>query len=143
MIRALPSRQLPRGARSVALASFGLDSLIEIGASVVVVWELTGTNRGCQRRAPRLIGAAFALLALYLVVQGARGAGHWSPRRPQREGRLVILRNLLAVHLDVGRGADLFLGHDDPKVIGADMGAGQRHHDDNDHAHHHDRGAWV
>jgi hypothetical protein len=28
-------------ARSVALAGFGLDSLIEIGASVVVVWELT------------------------------------------------------------------------------------------------------
>ena len=31
-------------ARSVALAGFGLDSLIEIGASVVVVWELAGTG---------------------------------------------------------------------------------------------------
>jgi divalent metal cation (Fe/Co/Zn/Cd) transporter len=31
-------------ARSVALAGFGLDSLIEIGASAVVVWELTGTD---------------------------------------------------------------------------------------------------
>jgi hypothetical protein len=30
-------------ARSVALAGFGLDSAIEIGASVVVVWELSGT----------------------------------------------------------------------------------------------------
>ena len=28
-------------ARSVALAGFGLDSLIEIGASTVVIWELT------------------------------------------------------------------------------------------------------
>ena len=27
-------------ARSVALAGFGLDSLIEIGASTVVIWEL-------------------------------------------------------------------------------------------------------
>jgi hypothetical protein len=27
-------------ARSVALAGFGLDSLIEIGASIVVIWEL-------------------------------------------------------------------------------------------------------
>ena len=57
-------------ARSVALAGFGLDSLIEIAASVVVVWELTGTAESRQRRALRLIGGAFALLALYLVVQG-------------------------------------------------------------------------
>ena len=31
-------------ARSVALARFGLDSLIEIGASMVVIWELSGTT---------------------------------------------------------------------------------------------------
>jgi divalent metal cation (Fe/Co/Zn/Cd) transporter len=72
-------------ARSVALAGFGLDSLIEIAASVVVVWELTGTDRDRQRKALRLIGAAFVLLALYLVVQGgtvlATGhrAGHSVP----------------------------------------------------------------
>jgi divalent metal cation (Fe/Co/Zn/Cd) transporter len=55
--------------RSVALAGFGLDSLIEIGASVVVVWELSGTGRERQRRALRLIGAAFLLLAAYLLIQ--------------------------------------------------------------------------
>ena len=32
-------------ARSVALAGFGLDSLIEIGASTVVIWELSGKAR--------------------------------------------------------------------------------------------------
>jgi hypothetical protein len=57
-------------ARSVALAGFGLDSLIEIGASVVVVWELTGNDEHRQARALRFIGGAFALLALYLLVQG-------------------------------------------------------------------------
>ena len=31
-------------ARSVALAGFGLDSLIEIRASTVVIWELSGTG---------------------------------------------------------------------------------------------------
>jgi divalent metal cation (Fe/Co/Zn/Cd) transporter len=56
-------------ARSVALAGFGLDSLIEIGASVVVVWELSGGDGARQRRALRLIGGAFALLALYLAAQ--------------------------------------------------------------------------
>jgi hypothetical protein len=40
-------------ARSVALAGFGLDSLIEIGASTVVVWELSGTGEDRQRRGLR------------------------------------------------------------------------------------------
>ena len=56
-------------ARSVALAGFGLDSLIEIGASTVVVWELSGTGEARRRRALRLIGVGFAALALYLLVQ--------------------------------------------------------------------------
>jgi divalent metal cation (Fe/Co/Zn/Cd) transporter len=56
-------------ARSVALAGFGLDSLIEIGASTVVIWELSGTGADRQRRGLRLIGYAFAALALYLLIQ--------------------------------------------------------------------------
>ena len=56
-------------ARSVALAGFGLDSLIEIGASAVVIWELSGTDEDRQRKALRAIGVAFMLLALYLAVQ--------------------------------------------------------------------------
>jgi divalent metal cation (Fe/Co/Zn/Cd) transporter len=57
------------GARSVALAGFGLDSLIEIGASTVVIWELSGSGEGRQRRGLRLIGFAFSALAIYLLVQ--------------------------------------------------------------------------
>jgi divalent metal cation (Fe/Co/Zn/Cd) transporter len=56
-------------ARSVALAGFGLDSLIEIGASTVVIWELSGTGADRQRRGLHLIGYAFAALAVYLLVQ--------------------------------------------------------------------------
>ena len=56
-------------ARSVALAGFGLDSLIEIGASAVVLWELAGGPEGRQRRAMRLIGLAFVALAVYLLAQ--------------------------------------------------------------------------
>ncbi len=56
-------------ARSVALAGFGLDSLVEIGASTVVIWELSGTGEDRQRRGLRLIGYAFAGLAVYLLVQ--------------------------------------------------------------------------
>jgi divalent metal cation (Fe/Co/Zn/Cd) transporter len=56
-------------ARSVALAGFGLDSLIEIAASTVVLWELSGVGEQRQERALRLIGVAFAGLALYLAMQ--------------------------------------------------------------------------
>ena len=56
-------------ARSVALAGFGLDSLIEIGASRVVLWELADVNQERQRRAMRLIGFAFVCLAVYLGIQ--------------------------------------------------------------------------
>jgi divalent metal cation (Fe/Co/Zn/Cd) transporter len=59
------------GARSVALAGFGLDSLIEIGASVVVLWELSGAGEARQRPALRLIGGAFLTLAAYLTAQSA------------------------------------------------------------------------
>lgn len=56
-------------ASSVALAGFGLDSVIEIGASSVVLWELSGSGEARQLRALRMIGVAFILLAGYLLVQ--------------------------------------------------------------------------
>ena len=59
-------------AGSVALAGFGFDSLIEIVASSVVIWELTGNGSADRRRrALRLIGAAFIVLALYVLAQAA------------------------------------------------------------------------
>lgn len=65
-------------ARSVALAGFDLDSLIEIGASAVVMWELSGTGQQRQRRALWLIGYAFAALAVYPLVHStvALAAGY-------------------------------------------------------------------
>src|SRR5450755_2198654 len=56
-------------ARSVALAGFGLDSLIEIGASAVVIWELRAAGEDRRRTALRLIAVAFAVLAIYLAAQ--------------------------------------------------------------------------
>jgi divalent metal cation (Fe/Co/Zn/Cd) transporter len=68
-------------ARSVALGGFGLDSLIEIGASTVVIWELSGTAKERQRIAMRIIGGAFLLLAFYLAVQSTVVlVAHYEPR---------------------------------------------------------------
>src|ERR1700722_1364320 len=56
-------------AQSVALAGFGLDSVIEIGASIVVLWELADVAENRQRRAIRMIGCAFVALSIYLAIQ--------------------------------------------------------------------------
>lgn len=83
------------GARSVALAGFGLDSLIEIGASVTVIWELSATGEHRRRRALRLIGSAFGLLAVYLTVQSTvvLVTGH----HPSASGLGIIWTSITAV----------------------------------------------
>jgi len=58
-------------AGSAALAGFGLDSAIEIFASVVVVWQLKGLEQGRESLALKLIGTAFIALAIYVLVQSA------------------------------------------------------------------------
>jgi hypothetical protein len=83
-------------ARSVALAGFGLDSLIEIGASVVVVWELSDAHGGRRGRALRLIAVAFVLLAVYLSIQATwvLVVGH----RAGLDATLVLPRDEPAQH---------------------------------------------
>ncbi|MGN7800415.1 cation transporter [Leifsonia sp. 22587] len=77
---------------SVALLGFGLDSLIEVFASVVVIWELTAAGERRQRRALRLIGVAFLLLAAYLLVQAvvALIAGHHAAPAPGGVGWTTV-----------------------------------------------------
>ena len=81
-------------ARSVALAGFGLDSLIEIGASIVVLWELSGSGQDRQRRALRLIGGAFVALAVYLTIQAVLVL--------VTEGRVTLVDGILAVAVLAG-----------------------------------------
>lgn len=63
-------------AGSLALIAFGLDSLVEVFASLVVIWHMAPGEEshrgGRDRRALRLVGGAFAALTVYLVVAGAR-----------------------------------------------------------------------
>jgi divalent metal cation (Fe/Co/Zn/Cd) transporter len=64
-------------ANSLALVAFGLDSCVEVFASIVVLWHLGGAPEEADparaRRAVRLIAGAFAFLGIYLLVQAARG----------------------------------------------------------------------
>jgi divalent metal cation (Fe/Co/Zn/Cd) transporter len=56
-------------AGSLALVAFGLDSLVEVFASLVVVWYIADDAAvGRAPRALRLVAFAFAFLGLYLIV---------------------------------------------------------------------------
>jgi divalent metal cation (Fe/Co/Zn/Cd) transporter len=84
---------------SVALAGFGLDSLIEIFASVVVIWQLTDAVADRERPALRLIGGAFLLLALYVLLQSAV-AWHTDARAaPSIPGMIWLLATIMAMLL--------------------------------------------
>ncbi|HVY72765.1 MAG TPA: cation transporter [Candidatus Paceibacterota bacterium] len=56
-------------AASLSLFGFGIDSAIEIFASIVVVWQLKAINKNNERFALKLIGGAFMALSLYLLVR--------------------------------------------------------------------------
>ncbi len=64
-------------ANSLALVAFGLDSLIEVFASLVVVWHLGAfgsvPSEARTARALRLVALAFGALAVSLLVGSARG----------------------------------------------------------------------
>ena len=61
---------------SAAAAGFGLDSAIEIGASLVVVWELNGQGGHRERTALRLIGDVLTQgLATVLAAEPFRRLG--------------------------------------------------------------------
>jgi hypothetical protein len=75
-------------ARSVALAGFGLDSLVEIGASAVVLGELAAVDESQQHRALRPIGAVFVALSVDIVVQSLPSERR--PGEPSRPGTTPI-----------------------------------------------------
>lgn len=59
-------------AGSSALIGFGLDSSVEVSASVVALWYLAGVDEKRERRALRLIGVSFFALAAYITFDAGR-----------------------------------------------------------------------
>jgi divalent metal cation (Fe/Co/Zn/Cd) transporter len=59
-------------ASSIALVGFGLDSVIEFAAAVIVVWQLHADDQSRETRAVRLIGVTFFALAAYLGAESIR-----------------------------------------------------------------------
>jgi divalent metal cation (Fe/Co/Zn/Cd) transporter len=68
-------------AGSVALVGFGIDSTIEVSASVSVLWLLAGSHdERRERLTSRAIAVSFAALAVYVAVEAVISlAGHDRP----------------------------------------------------------------
>lgn len=56
-------------AGSIALIGFGLNSIVEVGSALVVVWQFSGTDVEREQRALRLIAGSFFVFAAYVTAQ--------------------------------------------------------------------------
>ena len=62
-------------ASSVALVGFGLDSVIEGVASLIIIWRFTGDrilSHAAEQRAQKLVAIQFFLLAPYVAIESVR-----------------------------------------------------------------------
>ncbi|MDP9270173.1 MAG: hypothetical protein M3P14_04240 [Chloroflexota bacterium] len=62
-------------AGSIALIGFGADSLVESFAGFILIWRFSGqrsASDAAEKRAQRLIGVSFFLIAAYVGVEAAR-----------------------------------------------------------------------
>jgi divalent metal cation (Fe/Co/Zn/Cd) transporter len=59
-------------ASSVALVGFGLDSVVEVSAALIVLWQFFGIPEDREHRALKLIGASFFVLAAYVTFASVR-----------------------------------------------------------------------
>lgn len=71
-------------ANSVALFAFGLDSIVELFAGAVLIRHLSYEWRGSEnvvreRKALRLVGVTFLLLAVFIVFQSIATLSGWLP----------------------------------------------------------------
>lgn len=62
-------------AGSLALTAFGIDSLVEGLAGLIIVWRFSGRRShagSAERRAQQLVAASYLILVLYIVVEATR-----------------------------------------------------------------------
>ena len=79
-------------AHSIALVAFGLDSIIELFAAVVVIWQLRGLEaerESRERVALRLIAVTFFALDAYVTVEAVIDLARGS--RPETSAAGIIL----------------------------------------------------
>ncbi|TML89736.1 MAG: hypothetical protein E6G06_13825 [Actinobacteria bacterium] len=85
-------------AGSIALIGFGLDSIVEVFAACVVVWQMRGAlSAERDRMALRLIAVSFYLLAAYVTVDALRDLIGGSAARESTVGIVMAVLSLVAM----------------------------------------------
>jgi divalent metal cation (Fe/Co/Zn/Cd) transporter len=85
-------------ASSIALVGFGLDSVVEVGSGLVILWQfrhpLPETR---ERQALRLIAISFFALAAYVVAESARALLGSAQAEPSGVGIGIAVASLLVM----------------------------------------------
>jgi divalent metal cation (Fe/Co/Zn/Cd) transporter len=91
-------------AGSIALVSFGLDSVIETISAGILLWRLHAEHdplrrERTERTAHRLVGTCFLLLAAYVATESLRAL--WTKAQPERSipGILIALAAVVVMPL--------------------------------------------
>ena len=97
-------------AGSVAVLAFGFDSIVELMAGAVLVWRLKSEREeseteAAERRAQRLLGLSFFLLAAYVVLHSGANLLGWLPEpQPSLAGvGIVVASAVVMAVLYVGK----------------------------------------
>ena len=97
-------------AGSVALLAFGIDSIVELLAGGVLVWRLRAEQseldaESAERRAQKLLGFSFFLLAAYILLHSGTNLLGWLPEpRPSLVGvGIVVASAIVMTGLYVGK----------------------------------------
>lgn len=88
-------------AGSIALVSFGIDSVIESSSGAVLLWRLRDDERGDKRErtALRLVGISFLLLAAYVAFDAAKALITREPPEASYVGIAVAALSLVVMPL--------------------------------------------
>jgi len=84
-------------AGSTALVGFGIDAGIETFSAGVVIWQLQGRDEARERRAMRLIGWGFFLLAAWITVESVRGLLDGTAVDPSPVGIAITVLSLVVM----------------------------------------------
>ena len=91
---------------SIALVGFGLDSVIETGSAVALLWRFRRANEFTEHRrasaeaaALRTVGILFLLLAFYIGIESASAL--WKRGTPQRSTAGVVIAVLALMVMPV------------------------------------------
>jgi divalent metal cation (Fe/Co/Zn/Cd) transporter len=90
---------------SFALLAFGLDSVVELFAGVVLIWRLRGEWTGqeeaaAERRALKLVGWTFFVLAIYISAQAVGTlVGYFPKPRESVPGIVLVIASAVVMTL--------------------------------------------